>query len=251
MSIPKIKSKSGILYVRANLKPFVKDIKRAGSVSGFIREYFEFDEIFAPYFKTSRKIWNGRLIGEKTIGITNSGSLGKRLLKETGAAVSSHPSHSFVGYGKNVLRALERHNYKTSCFEPVNYLANSVDFSMLLIGCCDESPGFSTVHASQFLLGLSQKHLFRFLLKWDILCSGRTISVFPNESPGCSKSFHKFYSFYEKNNNLQRGLILGEKFIFIPSAFNAIKTEIEILAKNPRFVKCDKLICSTCTFRVY
>lgn len=248
MSPHKLKAKSGILYVRASLGSFAKEIRSAGGVAEFLLSYFEFEELFAPYFRRARPFWERRSSEKPS---TNSGALGKRLAKNKNAIISDHPSHSFVGYGKNVVSRLQEHDFHSSCFAPISQLAEDVDFSMLLLSCCDSSPGFSTVHASQSTLGLSQRHLFRYLVRWDIENNGKTKSIIPNESPGCSSSFDKFYSAYESDGNLKRGKILGQDFLFVHSAASAINVEKQILSDNPRYVKCGKLFCSTCSFRLY
>lgn len=248
MSIPKYKAESGILYVRASLRPFANAIQRAGSVETFLSEHFQFQEIFSPYFKRARLFWENPLYQSTP---TNSGALGKQLSKIPEAIFSKHPSHSFVGIGKNVKLALMAHDYKTSCFEPLSTLAKSNDFSMLLLGCCDSSPGFSTIHVTQHALGLSQKHLYRYLIRWDIENNGAWNAMIPSESPGCSASFDKFYSAYENDGNLERGKILGQDFLFVQSAARAIKIEKTILSETPRFVNCGKLFCSTCSLRTY
>lgn len=248
MSTPKYRAESGILYVRASLGPFAKAIRSAGGVQNFFSEYFQFQEIFSPYFRRARPFWEKRSIESTS---TNSGALGKKLAKIPGSIISNHPSHSFVGIGGNVEAVLKAHDYTTSCFEPISTLAKKNDYSMLLLGCCETSPGFSTVHATQFLLGLSQKHLFRYLIRWDVKKNGRVNAIVPPESPGCSNSFDKFYSAYESDGNLFRGEILGQKFLYIQSAARAMETEQEILSSTPRFVSCGKILCSTCGFRTY
>lgn len=248
MSTPKIKAKSGIIYVRAALRPFAKNIRTSGGIIQFLSEYFEFQELFAPYFRRARPFWES---SSKSGNETNSGALGKKLAKCEGAVISKHPSHSFVGLGENVERVLANHDYKTSCFEPIKQLAQSRDFSMLLLGCCESSPGFSSVHATQFELGLSQKHLFRYLIRWDVEENGKKISVIPNESPGCSRSFGNFYSAYEEDDNLCRGKIFEQDFLFVKSAAKAMESEKKILQPNPRFVRCANTFCSTCSFRLY
>ena len=121
---------------------------------------------------------------------------------------------------------------------------------MLLLGCLEESPGFSTVHVAQNRLGLSQKHLLRFLLRWDhIGVSG--VSQTATEAPGCSLSFDKFYPYYEADANLIRGEWDGVNWLFVPSARRALQTELALLRGQGRFVDCGRLTCASCRFRWY
>ena len=248
MTTPRFEAESGILYVRAALRPFVGAIKSAGGVREFLAEYFQYNEIFSPYFRGARPFWERRSTEKR---VTNSGAMGKMLAEVPSSKISDHPSHSLVGIGNNVEEALRLHDYRTSCFDPINTLARSNDFSMLLLGCCDTSPGFSTVHATQHALNLSQKHLIRYLLRWDIEENGKLKTVVPSESPGCSSSFGKFYPEYKRVGILYHGRLLDQKFIYVQSAAKAMEIEKELLTKTPRFVNCGKAFCSTCNFRLY
>ena len=238
---------SGILYVRAGIKPFRQEISHLGGVLDFLHKYWSFQEVVAPYFRRTRAFW------EKApeVYLTNSGALGKILKAFPGVVQSQHPTHSFVGLGSRVTDILQRHNHTKSCFYPMKELAEQHDFSMLLLGCVDESPGFSTVHATQFELGLSQKHLIRFILRWDYEIKGSRHSKMAIESPGCSLSFGKFYEEYEQNGNLVRGELCDSGYIFIPSARSAMAAERKILGSNPRFVDCGNRWCTTCRLRLY
>jgi aminoglycoside 3-N-acetyltransferase len=239
---------SGILYVRARLKPFVGEIKEAGGIIEFLKQFFTFAELFAPHFVGSRAFWHS---GSKLRRAIKSGALGKMMANYQGAGISHHPSHSFVGVGQRVLDVLEMHDHNTSCFFPISELAKRYDFSMLLLACLDESPGFSTVHAVQYELGLSQRHLVRHLLRWDVEIGGRVRSIKARESPGCSLSFDKFYPAYESDGNLLRGEVCGEPYLFVASARKAMESERDILKGNPRFVDCGRLLCHTCRLRLY
>lgn len=248
MSTPRGFAKSGALYVRANLKPFARAIRAAGGVKEFLSQHFEYQELFAPYFMRARPFWEAPAT---TNSDTNSGALGKKLAEYPDAIFSNHPSHRFVGFGTRVGKALQHHDYTTSCFQPIRELAENGDFSMLLLGCVDDSPGFSTVHATQYALGLSQKHLFRYLVRWDVGSRQAPKAITASESPGCSLSFGKFYSAYEKDDNLIRGELLGQQYLYVSSAAKALAVEESILSSNPRFVNCGRMLCSTCRFRLY
>ena len=240
--------RSGVLYVRASLRPFAAEIREKGGVREFLASHFPHEELLAPYFLRARPFWERPATGGQP---TNSGALGKELAKYAGAVFSAHPSHRFVGFGGRVEKVLRAHDQSQACFYPVRALAAGADFSMLLLACCEESPGFSTVHATQYQLGLSQKHLFRHLLRWDIAGPDGMTSVRPPESPGCSLSFGKFYAAYEADGNLVRGVLQGQQYLLVPSAARALQVEERILAGNPRFVDCGRFGCSTCSLRLY
>ncbi len=239
---------SGILYVRASLRPFARQIRSAGSITAFLRQVFPHEEVFAPHFQGARPFWRR---APTSFAGTNSGALGRLLAAEPGAVLSAHPSHRFVGLGPRVSEVLAEHDYKTSCFHPVNVLSARDDFSMLLLGCVEDSPGFSTVHAVQYELGLTRKHVIRHLLRWDLQCAQGMQSITAQEAPGCSLSFDKFYPTYASDGNFVAAELDGRKFLFVQSARRAMAGEREILSRNPRFVECNRLTCTTCRLRLY
>lgn len=245
-----IACKSGILYVRAGLAPLARQVRAEKGILNFLHNRVEFDEIIVPYFQGARAFWRSPepIDGPRR---TNSGALGRLVSAMPEAMISDHPTHAFTGFGDRVSEALKSHTGESACFAPIRELAEQFDFSMLLVGCLDESPGFSTVHAAQNILGLSQRHLIRYLLRWDIAIDGKIVSRTAPEAPGCSSSFDKFYQHYQQDNNLLQGEWGGVKWIFIPSALRALQVELSILREMPRFVKCEKRLCLTCSLRLY
>lgn len=239
---------SGILYVRASLRPFARSIRAAGGLDAFLRSSFPHDELLVPYFQGARPFWRPPRGPDAP---TNAGALGTSVAALAGAVTSCHPTHRFVGVGPRVAAALAAHDPHGACFQPIADLAAAHDFSMLLLGCVDESPGFSTVHAVQHELGLSQRHLIRTLLRWDLAEGNRQRSIMAPESPGCSLSFGKFYPAYATDANLVEGTLAEQRFLFVPSARRAMAVEREILRRTPRFVDCGRWNCTTCRLRCY
>lgn len=244
-----LQATSDILYVRAALKPLVRPIKAAGGVLPFLQAQIRFDELLVPHFYGARPFW--RAHPKSWPPQTNSGALGKMVAKLPGAALSRHPTHAFAGVGPHVHRALAEHDASQACFAPIGDLADRHDFSMLLLGCVDESPGFSTVHVAQHRLGLSQRHLLRLLMRWDKPQGAHWSSVMAPEAPGCSASFGKFYTHYEADGNLVRGEWHGVSWLFVPSARRALATEIMLLGERGRFVDCGRWNCLSCRLRLY
>lgn len=244
-----LSSTSGILYLRAALKPLARPVKAAGGVVPFLRERVDFDQLLVPHFYGARPFWRARPVSLPPA--TNSGALGPAVARYPGAVLSAHPSHAFAGFGAQVIPVLQAHGPSAPCFQPVGELADRHDCSMLLLGCVEESPGFSTVHVAQHRLGLSQKHLLRLLLRWDWMQSGQVRSCMAPEAPGCSQSFGKFYPHYEADGNLVRGQWEGVSFVWVPSARRALQTELALLRESGRFVDCGRPSCLSCRLRLY
>jgi aminoglycoside 3-N-acetyltransferase len=240
---------TGTLYVRAALKPLGRQIKLAGGVVPFLHQRVDFDELVVPHFYGARPFW--RPAPAHWPPETNSGALGKQVAALPGAVLSQHPTHAFAGVGPTVGKVLAQHGPSQWSFEPLGALADNSDFSMLLLGCVDESPGFSTVHVAQQRLGLSQRHLLRLLLRWDQPTTRGLRSSMAREAPGCSASFDKFYPYYEADGNLVRGNWHGVSWLFVPSARRALQTETALLRQRGRFVDCGRWNCPSCRLRWY
>jgi aminoglycoside 3-N-acetyltransferase len=244
-----LQATSDILYLRAALKPLIRPIKSAGGLLPFLNSKVQFSELIVPHFYKARPFWRER--PDNWPPESNSGPLGKRVVELPDAILSRHPSHAFAGIGPRVHEVLRKHDENQSCFAPIDELADRYDFSMLLLGCLESSPGFSTVHAAQYRLGLSQRHLLRLLLRWDTYSGGRWSSKMAPESPGCSASFGKFYEYYESDGNLVRGEWNDVGWLYIPSARRALAVETELLRNNGRFVDCGRWNCLSCRLRLY
>lgn len=242
-------SSSGILYMRASLSPLTKIMKACGGFQKYLENYINFNELIVPHFYGARPIWRRKPVTMPPT--TTSGALGKIVAKYSGAYVSNHPTHAFAGIGDNIKQILQAHDHTKPCFYPLDVLADTSDFSMLLLGCIDQSPGFSTVHVAQHRLGLSQRHLLRMFMRWDISNDGSWSSIMAPESPGCSASFGKFYAYYEADGNLVSGEWHGVSWLFVPSARRALETEIQLLRKRGRFVDCGRWNCLSCRLRLY
>lgn len=121
----------------------------------------------------------------------------------------------------------------------------------LLRECSKSSPGFSTIHVMQIELGLSRGHLLRHFLRASVDDGDGYTPWKPMESPGCSDSFHKFYSHYIQDENLYTGRV-GEAYcLLVPSTQRALAVERDILSVKPTFVDCGRMDCLTCGFRTY
>lgn len=237
------------LYIRAALAKV--GIPEWKSTVGWIIDYLgESGTLLVPAFTN-----NGYLLRKPypvfdSKAVPNSGALSKLALAHPRVLRSSHPTHSFAAIGSRAEEFLEGHDAQAACFLPVKKFAEHGG-KMLLIGCNLESPGFSTVHCVQHDLGLSQRHFLKYLTRANIRAEDGSIQCWTaTESPGCSKSFDKFYPAYIRTENFQTGRI-GDAWTIAVNAREAYAEELKILKANPRFVDCGDARCLTCGFRGY
>lgn len=167
------------------------------------------------------------------------------MLAWEGAYRSMHPTNSFVAIGRGAEALLTDHDQTAPCFGPMASLVEQGG-KMLLIGCEDSSPGFSTVHLAQHRLGLDTK-------TWMSLVFGRRYSApsgalawyRKHDVPGCSMGFSNFYPIYRDKGLLYEGKIGAANSLLI-DARSALEAELEQLKVDPTVALCDNNACLTC-----
>jgi aminoglycoside 3-N-acetyltransferase len=178
---------------------------------------------------------------------TNSATTGgfvAAMLGWPGAIRSAHPTNSFVGIGAQAGELLRGHNETATCFSPLEKLIEGQG-KMMLIGCLDDSPGFSTVHLVQAHLGLSKKSLLG-PLTGVLYRRGGQVRVFTKRDiPGCSAGFGIFYKDYEKVGILRSGKV-GDADALVIDAKEAYDIEYELIRSNPRYPLCNNSNCLFC-----
>lgn len=198
-----------------------------------------------PAFTRQYPIWQSDIPFVDEDRRVSTGALAQALISRPDAIRSEHPTHSFVAVGARARELMADHTLGCACFEPMRRLAAS-DAKMMLVGCIDQSPGFSTVHLAQHDLGLSQQHYIRFAFRVKIRGADREpVFVSLPEAPGCSRGFSRFYKDYEADGNKHRGFI-GMADSMLVGANRALQTEMSILAKNPTYPLCERETCVRC-----
>jgi aminoglycoside N3'-acetyltransferase len=238
-------SRGDVLYLRCGLSKIgIPRQKIADAFLGGIQEVLGSEgTLISPAFVPISFRWS------KNIPVSNhstrpaTGPFSSLLLEMPGAVRSSHPTHSFVGIGKNAKSILADHSEQGACFEPIRAITKANGL-MMLVGCVAESPGFSTVHLAQYDLGLSQQHYAKWLLA--VRKGSPQGEVFRAiESPGCSNGFGKFYRDYIDDNNMACGYV-GNAWSIAVRAGKAYQREREILTTNPLYPLCDQPDCFSC-----
>jgi len=237
------------LYLRAALKPvgLPKDKMGPLLLSAIFNVLGPEGTLIVPAFVQQFPIW------KRNIPISDGnlrpyiGALSDIVLAQAGVVRSGHPTHPFAGLGPAAQEILNGHTGENSAFEPMRKIA-ARNGLMMLIGCVESNPGFSTVHLAQFDLGLSQQHYLRYIFHVRLPDSnGRRRYFRLLEAPGCNMSFGKFYDRYE---GFQRGRF-GEAEAVSVRAGPAFDLETRTLAKDPLFIDCGNPYCPSCNARGY
>lgn len=88
------------------------------------------------------------------------------MLSHPKAFRSKHPTNSYVAIGKNAKYIFGNHDENSGSYEPIRKIVE-LEGKMILIGCVESSPGFTTTHLAEVDLGLHKRIIFPNL--WSIL----------------------------------------------------------------------------------
>lgn len=176
-----------------------------------------------------------------------TGAFANTMLSHPKAVRSSHPTNSYVAIGKNAKYILENHDENSGAYEPIRKIIE-LNGKMILIGCVESSPGFTTTHLAEVDLELHKRIIFPTLNAVYYKKNG-AIKIFNRKDLGsCSSTFYKFYGYYVRNELLIQGYI-GNAYSILIDAKKAYSLELEILKENPKITICNNPNCMLCRAR--
>lgn len=177
-------------------------------------------------------------------GPTTAGSFPKQIINHPNGKRSLHPTCSYAAIGKNAELILKNHDENATSYLPIKRLID-LNGKMLLTGCLEESPGFTTVHYVQEILGLSKKSILKNLSGIYYSKDGEKKKFFRKDIGGCSLGFGAFYQHYINKGYLKHGMI-GDAHSIIVGAKEAFETELEIMKTQPTYALCRNSQCTMC-----
>jgi aminoglycoside N3'-acetyltransferase len=183
-----------------------------------------------------------------------AGALPNAMLRHPSAFRSTHPQCSYVAIGKHAQHLTTEHGPASGAHDPVRKIIG-LKGKMLLVGCVDSSPGFTTVRIAEMDLGLTRRRIAPWLSTSRYLLQDGTAAVFYRKDSGlCSKSFWKFYGHYVRHGLLSAGFV-GNAYSIFADAEQCYEVEKAILERDPKFNVCESPDCVICNFlrwdRVY
>jgi aminoglycoside N3'-acetyltransferase len=179
---------------------------------------------------------------------SNAGSFPNLLLSHKLSLRSLHPTNSYTAIGKNAKYILDGHNHNSGAYDPIKKIIE-LDGKMILIGCVENSPGFTTAHLAEIDLDLHRRIIFPSLNTVYFKTPEGKVSLFKRKDlGGCSASFYKFYSYYVKNEALTQGYI-GKAYSIMIKAKKAYEIEYGIMKNDNKFNLCENPICALCRAR--
>ena len=175
------------------------------------------------------------------------GAFSNLMLKHTKAKRSTHPTNSYVAIGRFANELITTHTEISGAYDPIEKIIE-LNGKMLLIGCVDTSPGFTTTHFAEVELNLHKRIIFPFLNKVLYLKNGKKYLFKRKDLGSCSSTFYKLYAYYVLNKILKQGTI-GNAYTILVNAKDAYNIDKNVLMKNPKITICDNKNCFTCRTR--
>jgi aminoglycoside N3'-acetyltransferase len=180
---------------------------------------------------------------------SETGALPQMVLDHPASVRSQHPTNSFAAIGPNATAIVQGHDERSTSFFPIKNLMD-LGGKLLLVGCVESSPGFSTVHRVQEDLGLADKTLMRGMRMCAVQECDDIRWFRRNDIAGCSAGFGKFYDRYQSAGILRTGTV-GEAYSIFADAAAAYRVERQIMEKDPTAAFCDDPCCTSCGLRTY
>lgn len=174
-----------------------------------------------------------------------AGALPNAMLNYNASFRSKHPTCSYVAIGKNAEFITSEHDENSPAYEPIRKIIG-LKGKCLLVGCVDNSPGFTTTHLAEQDLGMLKLNIFPKLNTVFYRNDKNELMLFKRKDPGlCSNSFFKFYAHYVKNKILSTGYI-GNAYSIIAPAKEAYDIDLSALSNDKKFNICDSKDCFVC-----
>jgi aminoglycoside N3'-acetyltransferase len=178
----------------------------------------------------------------------NTGAFANIMLSHPKALRSQHPTNSYVAIGKYAEYVLDGHDERSGAYDPIRKIIE-LNGKMILIGCVESSPGFTTAHLAEVDLGLHKRIIFPTLNICYYRADNGDVKLFKRKDlGGCSFTFYKLYGHYVRKELLHQGYI-GKAYSVLIEAQKAYEIDRNVLTRDPKFNICDTPSCFLCRAR--
>lgn len=170
------------------------------------------------------------------------GVLANEMLKYPGVERSRHPVQKFAAIGKYAKEFCENHTDESYAYDILRIMALKGGKN-LKIGSDEQIPGVGTTHVAVGMLKL--RNLRPYFGVYYMKNGQKTF--FRRDWAGmCVGSFNKFLPYYEKNGDIIARGKVGNADSMLTSMRGTLKTEYDILKKDPSFLDCGDPFCIEC-----
>lgn len=170
------------------------------------------------------------------------GVLANEMLKYPGVERSKHPVQKFAAIGRYAKEFCENHTDGSYAYDILRIMALKGGKN-LKIGSDEQIPGVGTTHVAIGMLKLKNRRPY---LGVCYMKNGKK-TFFRRDWAGiCAASFNKFLPYYEKNGDIIARGKVGNADSMLTSMQGTLKTEYDILKKDPSFLDCGDPFCIEC-----
>ena len=170
------------------------------------------------------------------------GVLANEMLKHPKVVRSGHPVQKFAAIGKYAEEFCKNHTDGSYAYDILRIMALKGGKN-LKIGSDEQIPGVGTTHVAIGMLRLKNRRPY---LGVCYMKNGQKTFFRRDWAGMCDKSFNKFLPYYEKNGDIiSRGKV-GHADSMLSSMYGTLKTEYDILKKDPSFLDCGDPFCIEC-----
>lgn len=174
-----------------------------------------------------------------------AGALPNTMIQRGNSFRSGHPMCSYVAIGKHAAAIVSDHDENSLAYEPVRRIIE-LEGKNMLIGCVENSPGFTTAHLAEADLGMSSLAVFPKLVSTYYESKDGRLELFRRPDPGfCSNSFYKFYALYVRAGLLKTGSV-GDAYSIVAPARECFEIEKITLSADRKFNICESPDCFMC-----
>jgi len=172
-----------------------------------------------------------------------AGALANAMLKHPEVLRSSHPVQKFAVIGAKAKELTENHDETSYAYNILKIMAENGGMN-LKIGSDEKVVGVGTTHVAIGMMGFRQ--LRPVVGRHYIDRSGSKV-FFPIDWAGlCADGLLNFIPMYEKNGDMISKGKVGNSQAKITSMKGTLRTELDILHKDPMFFMCGSKDCVGC-----
>jgi aminoglycoside 3-N-acetyltransferase len=192
-------------------------------------------------------VFSERASAKKSLSDPNSpsyaGALANAMLKHPEVLRSSHPVQKFAVIGSKAKELTEGHNERSYAYNILKIMAEQGGKN-LKIGSDEKVVGVGTTHVAIGMMGFRQ---LRPVVGRHYIDRNGSKVFFPIDWAGlCADGLLNFIPLYEQNGNIISKGKVGNSEAKITSMEGTLRTELDILKKDPAFFMCKNKDCVGC-----
>lgn len=174
----------------------------------------------------------------------NTGGFAKLILAHPDVVRSTHPTNSFAAVGPHSEHILQGHDASASSYLPIQKLIE-IGAKCINVGCVSSSPGFTTTHWAQYVLGQSVQNILSGWLGAYYFENGQRHLFKRRDFGGHNPGAIRLYGHYISNGILKMGKV-GNAAAVLGESAKLYEIDLKIMKEDPRYILCSSPTCFDC-----